>query len=80
MSSYAHWRAFLYLQAKISIKTSIHFSDKKTEKKIKLNELNELEYLKAPSTMSSFTQEHVSLYLQAQTNINTLFYWSYTKS
>ena len=48
--------------------------------RIELNELNELEYSKAPSTMSSYTQEHVFLYLHAQTNINTLLYWSYTKS
>ena len=70
MSSYA----FLYLQAQTSIKTSIHFFDWKSEKKIKLNELHELEYSKAPSTMSSYTQEHVFLYLHAQTNINTLLY------
>ena len=30
--------------------------------------------------MSSYTQEHVFLYLHAQTNINTLLYWSFTKS
>ena len=52
----------------------------KIRKKIELNELNELEYSKAPSTMSSYTQEHVFLYLHAQTNINTLLYWSYLKS
>ena len=48
--------------------------------RIELNELNELEYSKAPSTMSSYTQEHVFLYLHARTIINTLLYWSYTKS
>ena len=52
----------------------------KIRKKIELNELNELVYSKAPSTMSSYTKEHVFLYLHAQTNINTLLYWSYTKS
>ena len=52
----------------------------KIRKKIELNELNELDYSKAPSTMSSYTQEHVFLYLHAQTIINTLLYWSYTKS
>ena len=74
MSSYAHLHAFLYLHAQTSIKTSIHFSDLKSEKRIELNELNELEYSKAPSPMSSYTQEHVFLYLHAQTNINTLLY------
>ena len=34
MSSYAHWHAFLYLHAQTSIKTSIHFSDLKSEKKL----------------------------------------------
>ena len=52
----------------------------KIRKKIELNELHELDYSKAASTMSSYTQEHVFLYLHAQTNINTLLYWSYTKS
>ena len=51
----------------------------KIRKKIELNELNELEYSKAPSTMSSYTQEHVFMYLHAQTNINILLYWSYKK-
>ena len=46
----------------------------KNKKKFKLNELNELEYSKAPSTISSYTQEHVFLYLHAQTNSNTLLY------
>ena len=36
--------------------------------------------LKTPSQMSSYAHEHVFLYLHAQTNINTLLYWSYTKS
>ena len=49
-------------------------------KKIELNELDELEYSKAPSTMGSYTQEHDFLYLHAQTNITPLLYWSYTKS
>ena len=49
-------------------------------KKIELNELDELEYSKAPSTMGSYTQEHDILYLHAQTNISPLLYWSYTKS
>jgi len=40
--------------------------------RIELNELNKLEYSKAPSTMSSYTQEHA----HAQSNINTLLYWS----
>ena len=48
--------------------------------RIELNELNELEYSKALSTTSSYTQEHVFLYLHAQTNINTFLYWSYTIS
>ena len=56
------------------------FHQLKIKKKIEVNELSELDYSKAPSTMSSYTQEHVFLYLHAQTNINTLFYWSYTKS
>ena len=34
MSSYAHWHAFLYLHAQTSIKTFIHFSDLKSEKKL----------------------------------------------
>ena len=34
MSSYAHWLTFLYLHAQTSIKTSIHFSDLKSEKKL----------------------------------------------
>ena len=33
MSSYAHWHAFLYLHAQTRIKTSIHSSDLKSEKK-----------------------------------------------
>ena len=33
MTSYAHWDAFLYLHAQTSIKTSIHLSDLKSEKK-----------------------------------------------
>ena len=56
------------------------FSRFKIRLRIELNELNELEYSKAPSTMSSYTQEHVFLYFHAQSNINTLLYWSYTKS
>ena len=52
----------------------------KIRKKIELNELNELDYSKAASTMSSYTQEHVFLYLHARTIINTLLYWSCTKS
>ena len=40
-------------------------------KEIEQNELNELEYSKAPSMISSYTQEHVFFYLHAQTNINT---------
>ena len=35
----------------------------KIQKKI---ELNELEYSKAPSTMSSYTKEHIFLYLHAK--------------
>ena len=46
----------------------------KNKKKIEVNELSELDYSKAPSTMSSYTQEHVFLHLHAQTIINTLLY------
>ena len=49
------------------------------KKKIKLSELNELKCSKTPSQMSSCAHKHVFLYLHAQTNINTLFYRSYTK-
>ena len=56
------------------------FHQLKIKKKIEVNELSELDYSKAPSMMSSYTQEHVFLYLHAQTIINTLLYWSYTKS
>ena len=54
---------FLYFHAQKSIKISICFSNLKSEKKIMLNEINEQEYSKAPSLMSSYTQEHVLLYL-----------------
>ena len=39
----------------------------KSEKK--KTELNELEYSKTPSQMSSYAYKHVFLYLHAQTNI-----------
>ena len=45
-----------------------------------LYELTELECSKTPSQISSSAHKHVFLYLHAQTNINTLLYWSYTKS
>ena len=47
---------------------------------IKLNELIELENWNTRSQMSSYAHSHVFSYLSAQTNINTLLYWSYTKS
>ena len=50
------------------------------KKKTELNELNELEYSKTPSQMTSYAHKHVFLYLHAQTNIDTLLYWSYIKS
>ena len=46
----------------------------KSEKKIELNELNELKCSKTPSQMSSYVHKHVSLYLHAQANMNTLLY------
>ena len=48
--------------------------------KTELNELSELKCLKTPSQMSSYANKHVFLYLHAHTNINTLLYWSFTKS
>ena len=40
----------------------------------KKTDLNELKCSKTPSQMRSYAHEHVSLYLNAQTNINTLPY------
>ena len=45
-----------------------------------LYKINELDYLKTLSKMSSYAHKHIFLYLHAQTNIDTLFYWSYLKS
>ena len=53
MSSYAHEYVFLYLHAHTCIKTFINLSHFNSVKKIELNELNELEYSKTPSQMSS---------------------------
>ena len=55
----------------------------KSEKKSKLNErneLNELEYSKTPSQMSSSAHWHAFLYLHAQTCIKTFIHLSHFKS
>ena len=49
-------------------------------KKTELSELNELECSKSPSHMSSYAYKLGFLYLHAQPNLDTLVYWSYTKS
>ena len=46
----------------ICMPKSKHLSVLKSEKKSKLSELNELEYLKTPSQMSSFANWHAFLY------------------
>ena len=51
---------FLYLHAQTSIKTFIHLTHSKWEKK---TELNELEYLKTLSNMCSNAHWHAFLYL-----------------
>ena len=72
MSSYAHCHVVFACSDKYqNIYSFFRF---KIRKKIELNELNELDYSKAASKMSSYTQEHVFLYLHAQTNMNTLIY------
>ena len=42
--------------------------------------LNELEYLKTPSQLSSYAYIHVLLYLYTQTSINVLFHEYFLKS
>ena len=46
----------------------------------KKSELSELKCSKSPLHMSSYAHKHVFLYLPAQPNLDTLLYWSYTKS
>ena len=46
----------------------------KFRKKTELNELNEQDYSKAPSQLSSYAHIHTPLYLQAQICINMLFF------
>ena len=60
--------------AQTCIKTIIYLLHLESEKKIRLNELNELEYTKTTSLISSYAHKHVFLYLLAQTNIKTLLY------
>ena len=50
------------------------------KKKTELSKLNELKCSKSPLHMSSYAHKHVFLYLPAQPNLDTLLYWSYTKS
>ena len=66
---------FAYLNIYQNINSFVAF-----ESREKKTELNELQCSKTPSQMSSFAHKHVSVYLHAQTNKNTLLDWSYTKS
>ena len=59
---------------------SKHLSVLKSEKKSKLNELNELECPKTPSQMSNSAHWHAFLYLHAQTCIKTFIHLSHFKS
>ena len=52
----------------------------KIKKKTELNELNELEYSKTLSQMTSYAPSHAFLYLHAQTCMKTFMYLSHFKS
>ena len=70
----------LYLHVQICIKTFFNLSHLKSEKKIELNELSELEYWKTSSQMSSYAHWYPFFYLHAQTSIKTSIHFSDWKS
>ena len=59
---------------------NLQSSHLKSEKKIELNEKNELEYRKTLSQMNSYAPKYVFLNLHAQTCIKTIIYLSYFKT